>query len=132
MGGPEAAVEEARDARTQNGHRPALPDDLTRALQQAARVVRKHYPIRTRSQADRAGKLFARALFPRRAGRPRRRDVTRALQLQAQGISRKEIYRVLRKRTRDQQHALRESMRLRRFRQRRRPVSNGAPATPTN
>jgi hypothetical protein len=115
-----------------HGHRSALPDALTRALQQAARAIRKHYRIRTRSQADRAGKLFARALFPRRAGRPRRRDVTRALQLAAQGLSRKDIYRLLGKTTPVEQHALRESMRLRRFRQRRRAVSNRAPATPTN
>ena len=119
-----AAVEDedgsSRENCTRHRHRPTLPDALTRALQQAARAIRKHYPIRTRSQADRAGKQFARALFPRRAGRPRRRDVTRALQLEAQGVGRKDIYRLLGKTTPPQQHALRESMRLRRFRQRRR------------
>ena len=58
--------------------------------------------------------------------------MTRALQLAAQGLSRKDIYRLLGKSTRDQQHALREGMRLRRFRQRRRAVSNPVLATPTN
>ena len=136
MSRPEAAVEHGdaidRENCTRHSHRPTLPDALARALQQAARAIRKHYPIRTRSQADRAGKLFARALFPRRAGRPRRRDVTRALQLAAQGLSRKDIYRVLGKCNPAQQHALREAMRQRKFRvQKRRAKREAALSTNT-
>ena len=129
MNRPAVAVEAKQDAqgsRTQHRHRPTLPDDLTRALTQAARAIRKHYRIISRSQADRAGKLFARALFPRRAGRPRSRDVTRALEMEAQGISRKEIYVRLGRRTRLQQLTLREAMRQRRLRVRRRRSRPGS------
>jgi hypothetical protein len=57
---------------------------------------------------------------PRPVGRPRRQDVTEALQLEAAGVSRKEIYRRLGKGARDEQHALREAMRQRRARKRKR------------
>ena len=65
---------------------------------------------------------------PRR-GRPRRADVTEALRLEADGVPRKEIYRLLNKNTRDQQHALREAMRQRKARKRRRDKSGTV--TPT-
>jgi hypothetical protein len=51
-------------------------------------------------------------------GRPPRADVTEALRLEASGASRKEIYRLLGKD--DEQHALREAMRQRKARKRRR------------
>lgn len=129
---PEAAVEDRRHTPSGSGGRwrcrVRLPEDVYRAILQAARTIRKHYSIPDRRVADRAGRLFAHALFPRRAGRPKRKDVTRALQLEAQGMSRKMIYVLLGKNTRDQQHDLREAIRQRRQRLKRRKTS--APVTP--
>jgi hypothetical protein len=65
-----------------------------------------------------------------RPGRPCRTDVTQALQFEGEGVSRKEIYRRLGKATREEQHALREAMRQRKARSRKRDKS--ATVTPTN
>lgn len=54
-------------------------------------------------------------------GRPRWDDVTEALRLEAAGTSRKEIYCQLGNRTAPEQHALREAMRQRKWRGRRKP-----------
>jgi hypothetical protein len=105
------------------------------AITQAANVLRKDFLISSRLQADRAGRVLARALFPTaRPGRPRRSDVTKALRLEEEGESRKEIYRLLGKNTQAKQHSLREAMRQRRRRDRRRASRDKftPPVTPTN
>jgi hypothetical protein len=63
-------------------------------------------------------------------GRPRREDVTKAIQLERENVSRKEIYRRLGKVTPAQQRSLLEAMRQRRARSRKRDKS--ATVTPTN
>jgi hypothetical protein len=63
-------------------------------------------------------------------GRPCRTDVTQALQFEGEGVSRTEIYHRLGKATREEQHALREAMRQRKARGRKRDKS--ATVTPTN
>src|SRR5579872_465038 len=91
--------------------RVALPKPFRHAIEQAAVAICKEFPIHDRPQAERAGRMFARALYPTRGpGRPRRSDVNKALRLQAKGKSRKEIYRVLGKKTHEKQHALSEAM----------------------
>ena len=71
--------------------------------------------------AKETARYFALLIAPsRRAGRPKRADVTEALRLEAEGVSRQQIYRRLSKNTRDEQHALREAMRMRKYRQRKR------------
>ncbi len=66
----------------------------------------------------------------RRPGRPKHDDITEALRLESEGVSRKEIYRRLRKTTHKDQHDLKEAMRARKYRQR---WQNKLPAiTPTN
>ena len=80
--------------------------------------------------AKQAVQYFARLLRPnRKVGRPKRADVTEALRLEAEGVSRQQIYRRLSKNTRDEQHALREAMRMRKYRQRKRDKLE--PVTPT-
>ncbi len=80
--------------------------------------------------AKEAALHFARLLGPnRKAGRPKRADVTEALRLEAEGVSRQQIYRRLSKNTREEQHALREAMRMRKYRQRKRDKLE--PVTPT-
>lgn len=95
-----------------------LPKAFKQAVTEAASPIRKEFPIPDRQQANRAGRLFARALYPiARRGRPQRSDVTKALRLEAEGKTRKEIYRLLGKATHEQQHALREAMRQRKRRE---------------
>jgi hypothetical protein len=53
----------------------------------------------------------------RRPGRPRYKDITEAMRMEAAGVSRKEIYRRLGKATPLAQHALKEAMRQRRRRE---------------
>jgi hypothetical protein len=56
MSGPEAAVEDIRDTQegpTRHRRRPALREYLSRAIIQAARAIRKHYPIPSRIEARR-------------------------------------------------------------------------------
>jgi hypothetical protein len=118
-----------------------LPAPLQQALLEAARCLRKHYAILDRDAADRAAHFFARALFPRRVGRPKRLDVTLALKWEAEGLSRKEIYRRLGKHTGAAQRLLCEAMRQRRLRRRQRRdrprlgqavTTNFTTITPTN
>jgi len=84
--------------------------------------LRRKYPDWSGAMKKRALSLLHQELppCPRSVGRPRRQDVTQAVQLEATGVSRKEIYRRLGKSTRDEQHALREAMRQRRARNRKR------------
>ena len=75
-------------------------------------------------------RALRKALPPQsRPGRPQRADVTEALRLEAEGVARKAIYCRLGKATRDEQHALREAMRQRKARKRRR--DNSGAVTPT-
>jgi hypothetical protein len=55
-------------------------------------------------------------------GRPRSREVSLATELEARGVPRKDIYRQFNKTTQQQQRALSEAMRQRRFRQKRAEV----------
>jgi hypothetical protein len=90
------------------------------------------YPRWTKADKSCVLALIQRDLppYPNPVGRPRREDVTKALRWETEGVPRKNIYRRLGKITCDQQHALREAMRQRKFRMRRRDKS--ATVTPTN
>jgi hypothetical protein len=91
----------------------------------------KKYPLLCSADKHRVLTAIKTGLPPKpAAGRPRREDVTEAMRLEADHVSRKEIYRILGKNTHEQQHALREAMRQRRARRRRRDKS--ATVTPTN
>jgi hypothetical protein len=91
----------------------------------------KKYPQLSSADKHRVLVAIKTALPPKPSvGRPRREDVTQAMRLEADGVSRKEIYRRLGKTTHEQQHALREAMRQRRARRRKRDKS--ASVTPTN
>ena len=94
--------------------------------------LKHRYPDLSRAEKTRLEILVHRTLPPLPApkGRPPRSDVTQALQLEREGISRREIYCRLGKATRDEQHALREAMRQRKSRSRKR--DNSTPVTPTN
>jgi hypothetical protein len=116
--------------------RVPLPKPFRHAIEQAAGVFRQEFPIPDRKQAERAGRVFARALYPApRRGRPQHSDVTRALRLEAEGKSRKEIYRALAKNTHEKQHALSQAMRHRKMREKRRAERDKSRTpfvTPTN
>jgi hypothetical protein len=91
----------------------------------------KKYPHATRADKASVLALIKKGLPPNPGpGRPRRADVTEALHLEAAGVSRKEIYRRLGKATHNEQHALREAMRQRKARRRKRDKSQAV--TPTN
>ncbi len=62
-------------------------------------------------------------LLQKPRGRPPSREVTLATELEAQGVPRKDIYRHFNKTTPQQQRALSEAMRQRRFRQKRAEVA---------
>ena len=113
-----------------------LPKAFKHAVTEAAGALRKEFPIPDRQQANRAGRVFARALYPTpSSGRPQHSDVTKALHLQADGKSRKEIYRLLGKKTHEKQHALSEAMRQRKLRDLRRAERDkirSSTVTPTN
>jgi hypothetical protein len=95
-----------------------------------AELMGRKYPHLTTPEKHQLLTALRKALPPQpQAGRPRRADVTEAIELELQGAPRKEIYRRLGKATRDQQHALLEAMRQRRFRKRRR--DNSGTVTPT-
>lgn len=89
---------------------------------------------RNETVGDRTVTLFARVLLGRRRrpGRPRHADVTQAVRLEAQGVSRKEIYRRLGKRSHEEQHALKNAMRQRNQSIRRRALRKAQPPPPTN
>jgi hypothetical protein len=96
-----------------------------------AEQFKQKYPGLTRADKKQLLASIQRHVPPYPApGRPRRADVTQALQLEGENISRKEIYHRLGKATRDEQHALREAMRQRRARSRNRDKS--VTVTPTN
>lgn len=63
--------------------------------------------------------LFVDYLHSKTRGRPVHADITKAVQMEAQGSSRSQIYAALGKTSRDEQHALVEAMRQRKFRERR-------------
>lgn len=96
-----------------------------------AEQMRRKYPRLNTTEKRQLLTALRKALPPppRSAGRPRRDDVTEAIELESQGMSRKEIYRRLGKATHDAQHALREAMRQRKARKRRR--DNPSAVTPT-
>jgi hypothetical protein len=111
--------------------RPILPgNEPTADAAWFAVQVTKKYPQLSKADKHRVLATIKTALPPKAsAGRPRREDVTEAMRLEADGVKRLEIYCRLGKITRDQQHALREAMRQRRARTRKRDKS--APVTPT-
>src|SRR5215813_15578130 len=91
----------------------------------------KKYPLLSSADKHRVLAAIKSGLPPKpSAGRPWREDVTEAMRLEADHVSRGEIYRRLGKTTHEQQHALREAMRQRRARKRKRDKS--ASVTPTN
>ena len=111
---------------------PCDPADLRTRLLEVASSLRTEFSslLQDPLVAKEAGQHFARLLGPnRKAGRPERADVTEALRLEAEGVSRQQIYRRLSKNTREEQHALREAMRMRKYRQRKRDKLE--PVTPT-
>ena len=90
----------------------------------------KKYPELSKPDKHRVLTVIKAALPPKPSvGRPRREDVTQAMRLEAEKISRQEIYHRLGKATCDQKHALREAMRQRRARMRKRDKSGTV--TPT-
>ena len=108
------------------------PAYLRRRLLEVASSLRTEFVslLQDTRVAKQAGQYFTRLLGPnRKAGRPKRADVTEALHLEAEGVSRQQIYRRLSKNTKDEQHALREAMRMRKYRQRKRDKLE--PVTPT-
>jgi hypothetical protein len=90
------------------------------------------YPQWTRADKSDTLSLIRRDLPPppNPVGRPHRQDVTDALRWEAEGVPRKTIYVRLQKLTRADQQSLKEAMRQRKFRMRRRDKS--ASVTPTN
>ncbi len=111
---------------------PAYLSPLRRRLLEVASSLRTEFGslLQDPRAAKEAVQYFARLVSPqRKAGRPKRADVTEALRLEAEGVSRQQIYRRLSKNTRDEQHALREAMRMRKYRQRKRDKLE--PVTPT-
>ncbi len=111
---------------------PCSPAYLRRRLLEVASSLRTEFVslLQDPRVAKQAGQYFTRLLGPnRKAGRPKRADVTEALHLEAEGVSRQQIYRRLSKNTKDEQHALREAMRMRKYRQRKRDKLE--PVTPT-
>jgi hypothetical protein len=62
---------------------------------------------------------YAPVQIVRPKGRPRRQDVSEALKLEAEGKTRIQIYSALGKTTEEEKRALRDSMRMRKFRERR-------------
>jgi hypothetical protein len=89
------------------------------------------YPHLSKADKHRVLVAIKTALPPKpSAGRPCREDVTEATRLEADGVTRGEIYRRLGKVTREQQHALREAMRQRRARKRKKR-DKPANVTPT-
>ncbi len=111
---------------------PCSPAYLRRRLLEVASSLRTEFGslLQDSRAAKEAVQYFARLLRPnRKVGRPKRADVTEALRLEAEGVSRQQIYRRLSKNTREEQHALREAMRMRKYRQRKRDKLE--PVTPT-
>jgi len=111
---------------------PAYLSPLRGRLLEVASSLRTEFSslLQDPRVAKDASQYFTRLLGPKRkTGRPKRADVTEALLLEAQGVSRQQIYRRLSKNTRDEQHALREAMRMRKYRQRKRDKLE--PVTPT-
>ena len=111
---------------------PCSPAYLRRRLLEVASSLRTEFSslLQDPRAAKEAVQYFARLLRPnRKVGRPKKVDVTEALRLEAEGVSRQQIYRRLGKNTRDEQHALREAMRMRKYRQRKRDKLE--PVTPT-
>ncbi len=105
---------------------------LRRRLLEVASSLRTEFGslLQDPRAAKEAVQYFARLVSPqRKIGRPKKADVTEALRLEAEGVSRQQIYRRLSKNTRDEQHALREAMRMRKYRQRKRDKLE--PVTPT-
>ena len=111
---------------------PAYLSPLRRRLLEVVSSLRTEFGflLQDPRAAKEAVQYFAQLLVPnRKVGRPKRADVTEALRLEAEGVSRQQIYRRLSKNTRDEQHALREAMRMRKYRQRKRDKLE--PVTPT-
>lgn len=97
-----------------------MTDETEMLERQLLELLDHHLSREDRQRLSRALINFGRRIGRgRRPGRPPRADVSEALRLEACGVSRKEIYRRLGKVTRDEQHAMREAMRLRRYRARR-------------
>jgi hypothetical protein len=129
------SAEKTLPARTRRQRVSAvLPQPLADAIAEAARGILKNHVIHDKPRANQAARLFLHALYPSEPGRPKSSDVTTALQLKAEGKSNKEIYRLLGKTTQPEQHSLREAMRQRKIRERRRAARDKpAPSvTPTN
>jgi hypothetical protein len=114
-----------RAVRPKRRARPILPgSDPTADAAWFVVQMTKKYPQLSKADKHRLLVVIKTALPPKPSvGRPRREDVTEAIRLEAEKISRPEIYRRLGKATRDQQHALREAMRQRRARMRKRDKS---------
>jgi len=116
-----------------------LPKPLKDAIKQDGRMFRTHFGPVDRIQARRAGRLLARILCPGPGpGRPKKPHVSKAMRLEKQGQSRKDIYRLCGADTPAEQKALRDAMRQRKFRKRRRAERRAKrdkplpPVTPTN
>jgi hypothetical protein len=114
-----------RAVRSNRRARPILPgSDPTADAAWFVVQMTKKYPQFSKADKHRVLTLIKAALPPKPSvGRPRREDVTQAMRLEAGGITRREIYCRLGKATRDEQHALREAMRQRRARMRKRDKS---------
>jgi hypothetical protein len=128
---------EPRAARRQRGG-PALPPELAAAVLEAAGEIKERFKadVSGRAVAEQAGWLFSRVLWPRHPGKPRHADVDEAMRLEQTGVRRQQIYRRLGKSDPLSKHALRQAMRQRRIRARRRATAaqatNSAPiVTPT-
>src|SRR5262249_50093226 len=78
-----------------------------------AEQMSRKYPDLASAEKRQVLTVIRKALPQCRRGSHQHADVTEALRLEAEGMSRKEVYRRLGKATRDQQHALREAMRQR-------------------
>jgi hypothetical protein len=114
-----------RAVRPKRRARSILPgSDPTADAAWFAVQMAKKYPQLSKADKQSLLVVIKTALPPKPSvGRPRREDVTQAMRLEAEKICRKEIYRRLDKTTRAEQHALREAMRQRRARMRKRDKS---------
>jgi hypothetical protein len=122
---------DARRPRYNGDVRTETPgDDPTADAASFAGEMAEKYPHLSRAEKHRVLVAIKTALPPKPSvGRPCRDDVTEAMRMEADGVTRGEIYGRLGKTTRDQQHALREAMRQRRARKRKR--DKPASVTPT-
>jgi hypothetical protein len=114
-----------RAVRPKRRARPILPgSDPTADAAWFVVQMTKKYPELSKADKHRVLTAIKAALPPKPSvGRPWREDVTQAMRLESDGVTRREIYRRLGKATRDEQHALREAMRQRRARMRKRDKS---------